>query len=47
MVTARYLMITARYLMVIARYLMVTAPYRSLLLAPTFSMNDHQADISQ
>ena len=34
-----YLVVTARYLVVTACYLLVTARYRSLLLAPTFSMN--------
>ena len=34
-----YLVVTARYLVVTACYLLVTARYRSLLFAPTFSMN--------
>ena len=34
-----YLVVTARYLVVTACYLLVTARYRSLLLAPNFSMN--------
>ena len=42
LVTARYLVITARYCSLLGSYcslLTVTARYRSLLLAPTFSMN--------
>ena len=38
-----YLVVTARYLMVTTCYcslLVVTARYRSLLLVPTFSIND-------
>ena len=41
-VTARYLVVTVRYLVVTSGYsslLVVNAHYRSLLLAPTFSVN--------
>ena len=43
MVTARYLVVTARYFVVTGGYcllLVVTACYRTLLLLPTFSMNE-------
>ena len=42
-VTARYLVVTARYFVVTGGYcllLVVTACYRTLLLLPTFSMNE-------
>ena len=35
-----YLLVTARYLVVTARYLVLTVGYCSLLLVPTFSMNE-------
>ena len=40
-----YLVVTARYLVFTARYLVVTGGYCSLLLVPTFSMNEHKTII--
>ena len=49
-VTARYVVVTARYLLVTDGYcslLVFTARYRSLLLVPTFSMNEETIEINK